>query len=105
MRQVNVALGRKSYPVYIGSGLLAQAGGYLKERGFAGRLMVITDATVHRLYGSKLKQALEADGFQVSILEVPSGEEQKSLESAGRLYQGLTAARASFTRLIWRCPL
>jgi len=97
MRQVNVALGRKSYPVYVGPGLLAQAGGYLKERGFAGRLVVITDATVHKLYGGKLKQALEADGFTVSILEVPPGEEQKSLESAGRLYQELTAARAERT--------
>ncbi len=97
MRQVNVALDRKSYPVYIGPGLLAQAGGYLKERGFAGRLVVITDATVHKLYGGKLKKALEADGFPVSILEVPPGEEQKSLESAGRLYQGLTAARAERT--------
>lgn len=97
MRQVNVALGRKSYPVYIGPGLLAQAGGYLKEHGFAGRLVVITDATVRKLYGGKLRKTLAADGFQVSILEVPPGEEQKSLESAGRLYQELTAARAERT--------
>jgi 3-dehydroquinate synthase len=94
MRQINVVLDRKSYPVYIAPGLLAQAGRYLKERGFADRLVVISDATVHKLYGSTLRKALEADGFQVSILEVPPGEEQKSLESAGRLYQGLTAVRA-----------
>ena len=94
MRQVNVALGSKSYPVYIGSGLLARAGSYLKERGFNGRLVVITDSTVKKLYGDMLSQALEGDGFQVNILEVPPGEEQKTLENAGRLYRELTAVHA-----------
>ena len=97
MREISVALGSRSYPVYIGSGLLAQAGGYLKECGFAGRLVVITDTAVNRLYGSTLGQALEADGFEVSTLEVAPGEEQKSLENAGRLYQKLTAVRAERT--------
>ncbi len=97
MRQVNVALGSKSYPVSIGPGLLAQTGRYLKENGFAGRLVVITDAHVNRLYGSTLKQALEADGFGVSIIEVPPGEAQKSLENAGRLYREMTAVRAERT--------
>ncbi len=91
MKQVNVALGSKSYPVYIGAGLLARAGSYLKERGFNGRLVVITDSTVKKLYGDMLGRALEGDGFQVDILEVPPGEEQKTLENAGRLYRGLTA--------------
>ena len=94
MRQVDVALGSKSYPVYIGSGLLARAGSYLKERGFNGRLVVITDSTVKKLYGDMLSQALEGDGFQVDILEVPPGEEQKTLENAGRLYRELTAVHA-----------
>ena len=94
MRQVNVTLGSKSYPVYIGSGLLARAGSYLKERGFNGRLVVITDSTVKKLYGDMLSQALEDDGFQVNILEVPPGEEQKTLENAGRLYRELTAVHA-----------
>ncbi len=97
MRRINVALGSRSYPVYIGSGLLVQTSGYLKERGFAGRLVVITDTAVNRLYGSTLGQALEANGFEVSILEVAPGEEQKSLENAGQLYQKLTAVRAERT--------
>jgi 3-dehydroquinate synthase len=94
VRQVNVALGSKGYPVYIGAGLLAQTGRYLKEQDAAGRLVIITDSTVNRLYGDTLRQALEADGFGVSIIEVPSGEAQKSLENAGRLYQQLTEVRA-----------
>lgn len=94
MRQVDVALGSKSYPVYIGSGLLAQIGSYLKGKGFVGRLVVIAGNTVNKLFGTALGRALETDGFQVNTLELPPGEEQKSLESAGRLYQELTAVRA-----------
>ena len=94
MRQVDVALGNKGYPVYIGHGLLARSGSYLKERGFGGRLVVITDSNVKKLYGDVLGRALGGDGFQVDILEVPPGEEQKKLENAGRLYQELTAVRA-----------
>jgi len=94
MRQVNVALGSKSYAVYIGSGLLAQTGSYLRESGFAGRLVIIADSTVKNIFGATLSMALETDGFQVSVLKMPPGEEQKSLENAGRLYQELTAIRA-----------
>ena len=97
MREIGVALGSKSYPVFIGAGLLSQTGRYLKERGFADRLVVITDSTVNRLYGRTLSRALEDDGFGVSTLEVPPGEEQKSLENAGLLYEQLTAVRAERT--------
>jgi len=92
-----VAVGGGGYPVYIGPGTLAQAGRYLKELGLAGRLVVVADATVKKLYGAALRRTLAADGFQVSVLEVPPGEEQKSLQSAGRLYQELTAVRAERT--------
>jgi 3-dehydroquinate synthase len=94
MREINVALGSRSYPVYIGSGLLSQTGRYLKESGFAGRFMVVTDSTVNGLYGHRLSWALEADGFEVSTLEVSPGEEQKSLENAGLLCEKLTSLRA-----------
>ena len=97
MRKVKVALGIKSYQVYIGSGLLAQAGRWLSENGFSGKLVIITDTTVNKLYGEALSQRLTEDGFNVSTLLVPGGEEQKSLETAGRLYHELTSSHAERT--------
>jgi 3-dehydroquinate synthase len=94
VKQVEVSAGSKSYPVYIGAGQLVQAGRYLKERGFTGRLVVIADDAVNKLYGTVLGRELEDKGFQVSTLEVSAGEEQKSLENAGRLFQALSAIRA-----------
>jgi len=97
MRKIKVAPGIKSYQVYIGSGLLAQTGRWLSENGFSGKLVIITDPTVNKLYGEALSRRLTEDGFSVSTLLVPEGEEQKSLETAGRLYHELVSSNAERT--------
>ena len=97
MRKVKVALGGKSYQVYIGPGLLVQTGRWLRENGFSGKLVIITDPTVNKLYGDVLNQGLTKDGFSVNTLLVPEGEEQKSLATAGRLYHELTNCYAERT--------
>jgi len=90
MRKVKVKLGSNSYEIYVGSGLLAQSGRWLKENGFSGKLVIINDPIVKGLYGDALSQGLTNEGFSVITLLVPEGEDQKSLESAGRLYHELT---------------
>ena len=90
MRKVRVRLGSNSYEIHIGSGLLMQTGHQLKESGFAGKLVIVTTPVVKRLYGDALKQSLAQEGFKVTVLQVPDGEEQKSLEVAARLYNELT---------------
>jgi len=90
MREVRVNLGSSSYQIRIGSGLLARTGQWLKELGFEDKLVIVTDPTVKGLYGDQLKQHLINDGFKVALLLVPEGEEQKSLETAARLYDELT---------------
>ncbi len=97
MRRVKVKLGANSYEIYVGPGLLAQTGRRLKENGFSGKLVIITDPTVKGLYGEALNQRLTKDGFKVITLLVPEGEEQKSLETAGRLYHELTDCYAERT--------
>jgi 3-dehydroquinate synthase len=90
MKNIRVRLGRRSYNIRIGTGLLTQVGPMLKEMGCADKAAIITDPTVKKLYGHSLKRSLTASGFKVALLEVPEGEEQKSLETAGRLYNELT---------------
>jgi 3-dehydroquinate synthase len=97
MKIVRVKLGINSYEIRVGSGLLARTGGWLKEKGFSGKLVIVTDPTIKGLYGEALRQSLEKDGFSATTLLVPEGEEQKSLETAGRLYQELTNGYAERT--------
>jgi 3-dehydroquinate synthase len=101
MQNVKVELGANSYEIYVGSGLLPQSGLWLKEMGFSGRVVIITDTNVKRLYAGILEQGLAGAGFNVSILEVLAGEEQKTLKSAGRLYDGLNGIKAErFTPIL-----
>jgi 3-dehydroquinate synthase len=97
MKKLKVELGAYGYEMRIGTGLLARVGLWLKEREYSGKAIIVTDTTVEGLYAEVLERGLANAGFEVTILEVPSGEEQKSLETAGRLYDDLTEAYAERT--------
>jgi len=97
MRKVKVNLDNNSYEIHVGSGWLVKIGSLLKEKRLSGKLVIITDPTVNRLFGETLQLTLTQESFSVSTLLVPEGEEQKSLESAGRLYQELTDCYAERT--------
>jgi len=97
MKKVKVNLGSNSYQIHIGSGILTQTGQQLKKEGFSDSLVIITNPVVEGLHGDALKQSLTREGFRVTVLQVPDGEEHKSLETAGRLYHELTACRAERT--------
>lgn len=90
MRKVRVRLGSNGYNILIAPGLLRECGPTLIESGFSGKVVVVTDPTVKSRYGDALNESLTASGFKVAILDVPEGEEQKSLERAARLYNELT---------------
>jgi 3-dehydroquinate synthase len=53
------------------------------------KAVIITNPVVKKLWGTRLKQCLVDAGYKTTILEVPDGEEYKSLESAGKLYRQL----------------
>ena len=89
MKKIDVRLGLNSYSIIIGSGILNQTGLKLKELGLQDKAVIITNPVVKKLYGTPVQQSLIDAGFKTTILEVPDGEEYKSLESAGKLYQQL----------------
>jgi len=90
MKTVNVRLGNNKYRIHIGSGVLAEAGQQLRKEGFRDKLVVITNPDVKKLYGKTLELNLAKEGFKIDFLLIPEGEEQKSLDTAARLYRDLT---------------
>ena len=90
MKTVSVRLETTNYDIIIGTGLLSATGDHLTKLGFSGRLVLVTDSMVRKLYGEKLVQSLSATGFKVTMLAGPESEEEKTLETAARLYQELT---------------
>ncbi len=83
---VKVNLGEKSYPIYVGTRILPEVGGYAARLEIGRRLMVVTNPTVNHLYGRVVTESLQEAGFQVVVGEIPDGEEFKTLESARSLY-------------------
>jgi 3-dehydroquinate synthase len=94
MKTVQLKLDSGCYNILIGSGLLRSAGRLVRDAGFEGRMVVVTDEDVANYYGNLVRQSLEENGFKTDLLTVPAGEEQKSLESAGRLYHLLSGIGA-----------
>lgn len=93
MKEIQVALGEKSYWIKIAAGMLAAAGDEIRRvLPQTEKIAVITDSNVAPLYGERLRKSLEMAGFSVTVWEFPAGEESKNLAVLGRLYEGLAAA-------------
>lgn len=89
MKQLEVDLGERTYPIYIGSGLQKQAADYLQKHniGSDSPVMVISDSNIAPLYLEKLEQSLSRAGYRVFSAVVPAGEKSKSLAMLDELVE------------------
>ncbi|MBO7744099.1 3-dehydroquinate synthase [Paenibacillus sp. MWE-103] len=80
-RKLTVDLGERSYPIYIGEGLLDEAGVRLAEHGISKKspLLIVTDNRVAERHLGRLEALLRESGFTVASAVIPSGEASKSL--------------------------
>lgn len=81
MRSITVDLGERSYPIYIGSGLLQSIGERCTEAGFAQRspLLVVSDTEVAPRYLEQVETSLRSSGYTVVSHVIQAGEASKSL--------------------------
>ncbi|KAG2696477.1 hypothetical protein I3843_07G059600 [Carya illinoinensis] len=96
---VEVDLGNRSYPIYIGSGLLDQP--HLLQRHVHGkRVLVVTNNTVAPLYLDKVVEALTQGNPNVSVESVilPDGEKYKQMDTLMKIFD-----KAIESRLDRRC--
>lgn len=90
IQTLNVDLGERSYPIYIGSGLLEQP--ELLRRHIPGRqVLIVSNDTVAPLYLAQVQAALVGLDCQVVIL--PDGEQYKTLTVLGQVYDALIEHR------------
>ena len=86
-------------PVSVGEGLIERLEEHFDFSGYSG-LVLITDTTVHRLYGQSVVQRLKTTGKKVSLFTLPTGERAKSLSTVERGYNFLLANRVDRKGLI-----
>jgi 3-dehydroquinate synthase len=92
MKTLTVNLGDRSYPIYVGAGILARAGEFLQAAGLRGKVAVVSNPTVAKLYIEPVKEALARAGFEVVTMLIPDGEEHKNLDSLATIYDGLVGS-------------
>lgn len=90
MQTLTVDLGERSYPIYIGAGLLARAD--LFKPHLAGRqVAIVTSETVAPLYLKSLEASLA--GCELTSIVLPDGESYKTWETLQLIFDGLLRAR------------
>ncbi|CAM3732514.1 3-dehydroquinate synthase [Vibrio aquimaris] len=80
MERITVSLGERSYPISIGAGLFSDPA-HLSFLSAKQKVVVITNVTVAPLYAHKILTLLEHIGCEASVLELPDGEQYKSLDT------------------------
>lgn len=93
MTVINITHPTGSYPIYLGTGELAQTGQRLAEFGYRDRCAVITNEIVGPLHAELLLAGLREHGFQPTCIDLPDGEEYKTLETVNGLYPQLIEAK------------
>ena len=87
---LQVDLGDRAYPIYIGSDLIANPE-FFAQHIKGSRVMVVSNTTVAPLYLEQLKKALV--DFNVSEVILPDGEEFKTLDVLNQIYTALLENR------------
>jgi len=93
MQTLDVKLGERSYPIYIGAAILARTGDFLLQAGLHGKVAIVSNPTVAQLYLDPIHKALEQSGFEVVPILLPDGEEHKNFTSLQTIYDRLIAER------------
>ena len=65
--QVTVSLGRRSYPILIGEGVLARVGPVLRDVHGEGKLLLVSSPPIFDLFGSKVEKSLQRDGREYTV--------------------------------------
>lgn len=90
MQTLTVNLGERSYPIYIGTGLLGRSD-LLRELISGKQVLIVTNETVAPLYLEKTQAMLTA--FQHETVILPDGEHYKNLQVLNRIFDTLLAQR------------
>jgi 3-dehydroquinate synthase len=92
MQTLTVGLSERSYPIHIGTGLLANAE-LLAAHLPARRVAIVTNTTVAPLYLEKLQQTLREIGVQSVEIILPDGEVYKTADTLNKIYDALLTHR------------
>lgn len=89
MPKVKVNLGKRSYAIIIGCGILNQLGENLKKLNLGTDAFIITNNFLKNKYGKKLTSVLSNAGFNWRFKIVAGSEKSKSIQTASSVIKDL----------------
>jgi len=93
VRKFFVELGGRSYPIYLGRGLLASLGSYCRKHEVPERVVILADRNSARVALRHAISALRKEGFSPLPIVMPAGERQKSLKRAEAVHSFMLRAQ------------
>ncbi|MDO8445231.1 MAG: 3-dehydroquinate synthase [Deltaproteobacteria bacterium] len=94
MDSIKVNLGDRSYPIYFGTGILKGFGGTYTKFSNSKKVIIVTNPNVGKLYYEVVEDSLLKEGIEPHRIDVPDGEEYKTLTWASKLFDKLIALKA-----------
>ena len=88
-KTLHVELGDNSYPLVVGTGLLNSVGELLTSHTKSNKVLIVSDAFVKTCYLPVVLKNLKDVGLDARTIEVPGGEESKSLAQFSRIQDSL----------------
>ncbi|RLA22933.1 MAG: 3-dehydroquinate synthase [Gammaproteobacteria bacterium] len=88
---LNVELGTRSYPIFIGRGLLERVGELLTGKIVSRQVVVVTNETIAPLYLDKVTTQLK--NFDVEVVILPDGEQFKTINTVNQIFDALIAKK------------
>lgn len=95
MHKLHVDLGERSYPIYIGRGLLTNAE-LIGEHVVGAQVVIVTNETIAPIYLDSLRTALGQREL-VSEIIIPDGEQFKTLASLNEIFDRVMTDRHNRT--------
>jgi 3-dehydroquinate synthase len=92
IEKIRVDLGERGYDIFIGDGLVAQAGKYISDLHPDARCIIVTDDNVNALHGETLRQSLSDAGLESHTISVVPGEPSKGFATLETVVDGVLAA-------------
>lgn len=98
MKTLEVSLGARSYPIYIGNELLTQAH-LITPHIRSKQIVIVSNDTVAPLYANKLISSLQTANpdYQIAQVTLQDGEQFKTLETLNHIFDQLISERHNRT--------
>jgi shikimate kinase/3-dehydroquinate synthase len=91
---VRVELGERSYPIEIGRGWIGRLGQHLAPLlPPPGPCLVVTNNEIGPLWGRAVLESLRREGYEVSLILLPEGENHKTMATVGLIHDQALAER------------